>query len=153
MSAPVGNQFWKARSSHGRNPKFASADALWAACEEYFQWVEDHPLMTSELVKFQGAATVAELPKMRAMTEIGLCIFLDIGQSTWADYKDKDGFSEVTTRVSEIIYQQKFEGASADLLNPNIIARELGLKDSTSHEHSGAVQMQPVINLNATKSE
>jgi len=28
-----------------------------------------------------------------------------------------------------VIYRQKFEGASADMLNPNIIARDLGLAD------------------------
>lgn len=141
MAAPKGNQFWLARSSHGRNPKFESADALWEACQEYFQWVEGNPLMTSELVKFQGAATVADLPKMRAMTEIGLCIFLDIGQSTWADYKNKEDFSEVTSRVCEIIYQQKFEGASADLLNANIIARDLGLADKQEHDVSVSVEV------------
>lgn len=33
------------------------------------------------------------------------------------------------TRVEQIIRQQKFEGAAAELLNPNIIARDLGLAD------------------------
>lgn len=141
MAAPKGNQFWLARSSHGRNPKFESPEVLWEACLEYFQWVEDNPLMTSELVKFQGAATVAMLPKMRAMTESGLCNFLDLGQSTWAEYKSKDDFREVTTRVCEIIYQQKFEGASADLLNSNIIARELGLAEKQVHDVSLSVNV------------
>ncbi len=36
-----------------------------------------------------------------------------------------------TTRVDEIIRTQKFQGASADLLNANIIARDLGLADKT----------------------
>lgn len=124
-----GNDFWKARSSHGRKPIFASPDDLWEACTQYFQWVEDNPLMASETVKFQGKATLTDVPKMRAMTEIGLCLFLDIGQSTWADYRNKEDFSEVTTRACNIIYDYKFTGAAADLLNPNIIARDLGLAD------------------------
>jgi hypothetical protein len=33
----------------------------------------------------------------------------------------------ITTRVESLIYEQKFSGAAADLLNANIIARELGL--------------------------
>ena len=37
----------------------------------------------------------------------------------------------------EIIYNQKFTGAAADLLNPNIIARELGLADKQQNEHTG----------------
>nr|WP_261640834.1 DNA-packaging protein [Erwinia mallotivora] len=32
-------------------------------------------------------------------------------------------------RAEQIIYNQKFTGAAADLLNANIIARELGLAD------------------------
>ncbi len=35
----------------------------------------------------------------------------------------------VITRIKETIFTQKFEGASADLLNANIIARDLGLAD------------------------
>ena len=34
--------------------------------------------------------------------------------------------------------EQKFTGAAADLLNANIIARDLGLKDNVSNEHTGA---------------
>jgi len=129
MAAPKGNQFWKARSSHGRNPKFASPEQLWDACEQYFQWVEDNPLMASELVKYQGKAKVKQTPRMRAMTIGGLCIFLDIAESTWDQYRMKDGFSGVTTRAEKIIYAQKFQGAAADLLNANIIARDLALAD------------------------
>lgn len=68
---------------------------------------------------------------MRAMTVSGLCIFLDISQQAWGEYRDRDGFGEVTSRVDEIIRTQKFEGASAGLLNANIIARDLGLADKS----------------------
>jgi len=54
MAAPKGNQFWKTRSSHGRNPIFPTPDALWDAACEYFQWVEDNPLWEDRLVTFQG---------------------------------------------------------------------------------------------------
>lgn len=33
--------------------------------------------------------------------------------------------------AEEIIRRQKFEGAAADLFNPNIIARDLGLADKS----------------------
>jgi len=138
MAAPKGNRFWEARSTHGRKPIFESPDQLWEACCEYFEWVEDNPLMASEAVKFQGKATLTEIPQMRAMTIEGLCIFLDIGRTTWKDYKSKEGFPLVTTRVGEIIYTQKFAGAAADLLNPNIIARDLGLSDKTEQKRTGS---------------
>lgn len=66
---------------------------------------------------------------MRAMTIRGLCLYIGIARSTWQEYCKKDDFSAITTRVEDIIYSQKFEGAAADLLDSNIIARELGLKD------------------------
>ena len=129
MAAPKNNQFWKVRSSHGRKPKFKTPDILWGVCCEYFEWVDKHPLQAAELVKFQGKHKLAKLPKMRAMTILGLCIFLDIATITWSEYREKKGFSYITTRVDEIIRTQKFEGAAAELLNSNIIARDLGLSD------------------------
>ncbi|SMP36850.1 terminase small subunit, partial [Shimia sagamensis] len=49
---------------------------------------------------------------------------------TWREWrKSRKDLSSVMTRVEQIIRQQKFEGAAAELLNPNIIARDLGLAD------------------------
>lgn len=129
MAAPKGNQFWKVRSSHGRKPIFTDPDKLWHACTEYFEWVEANPLKSAELVTFQGQGTLVEVPKMRAMTIGGLCVFLDIDQTTWREYASSKDFSPITGRVNEIIRTQKFEGASGGLLNANIIARDLGLAD------------------------
>lgn len=131
MSAPLGNQFWKVRSSHGRNPIFASPDAMWEAACEYFEWVEANPLYEDKLTSYQGVNTHEPVAKMRAMTIDGLCLFLDIGVQTFHDYKARDDFSEVTARIERVIRSQKFAGAAADLLNANIIARDLGLVDKT----------------------
>ncbi|HDL6959135.1 TPA: DNA-packaging protein [Yersinia enterocolitica] len=134
MAAPKGNRFWEARSSHGRSPKFESPEALWSACTEYFVWIEDNPLYETKAFAFQGTVTQEAIPKMRAMTIIGLCLFLDIDRSTWYALKAKEGFSDITTRAEEVIYNQKFSGAAADLLNANIIARDLGLKEQSQVE-------------------
>lgn len=131
MAAPKGNAFWKERSSHGRNPIFAAPDDLWAAASEYFEWVEANPLWEDRIVSYQGVTTHEPVCKMRAMTISGLCIFLDLGRRTWDEYRANKDFLPVATRIEEIIRTQKFEGASADLLNANIIARDLGLADRT----------------------
>lgn len=133
MGAPPGNQFWRARSSHGRNPIFDNPDQLWASCEEYFEWVENNPLMEDRIISFQGEATHVPVAKMRAMTISGLCIFLDIARKTWDDYQIRKDFIAVCKRVEQIIRDQKFTGAAADLLNANIIARDLGLADRQEH--------------------
>ncbi|QKJ88027.1 DNA-packaging protein [Paramixta manurensis] len=140
MAAPKGNKFWEARSSHGRSPKFESADSLWSACCEYFQWVEEHPLWEMKAFNYQGEVTQEPVAKMRAMTLTGLTLFLDITLETWRMYRQRDDLSEVVTRAEQVIYDQKFSGAAADLLNANIIARDLGLKDSHATEHSGTVE-------------
>lgn len=126
----AGNRFWEARSSAGPNPKFATADDLWVAACEYFEWVELNPLWEDRLVTFQGAAVHEPVAKMRAMTIAGLCIFLDITVVTWNEWKkSRSDLSNVIKKIDEIIYSQKFSGAAADLLNANIIARDLGLAD------------------------
>lgn len=140
--APAGNRFWMLRSSHGRNPIFASPDDLWSACCEYFEWVENNPLWESKAFAYQGTVTQEAIPKMRAMTIEGLCLFLDITRQTWINYRERKDFIEVAEKVENVIRQQKFAGAAADLLNPNIIARDLGLTDKQDLAHSGFI-VQP----------
>ena len=134
MAAPQGNQFWKLRSKHGRDKLFEAPDLLWDAACEYFEWCEDNPLIE---VDFKGKdADRVELPKMRAFTLHGLCLYLDVNTKYFNDFRDAkhDGFSEVLTRIIEVIYHQKFTGAAAGFLNPSIIARDLGLADKKEIE-------------------
>ena len=136
MAAPPGNQFWKARTKHGRDRLFASSEALWEACCEYFEWVESHPLWETKLFSYQGEISEGVIPKMRAMTIDGLCLFLDITYETWRTWRNENGFSEVVSRAERVIRDQKFSGAAAELLNANIIARDLGLSsDKSEHDH------------------
>lgn len=143
MPAPKGNQFWKARSSHGRNPIFPNPEALETACEEYFDWVEDNPLWEDKVTSFQGVNTHEPVAKMRAMTLDGLHLFLDIHHDTWAEWRKHKDFSAVCTRVEKAIRSQKFAGAAADLLNANIIARDLGLAERQEHtgKDGGAIEV------------
>ena len=124
-----GNQHWLARSTYGSNPKY-TPDTLWDACLQYFQWVEDNPLFEEKVFHTAGIITRTNVAHIRAMTIGGLCLFLDIAQKTWFEYAKKPAYGNVITQATEIIRKQKFEGASADLLNPNIIARDLGLRDN-----------------------
>ena len=132
-----GNRFWLARSSHGAKPKFANPDDLWGACAEYFEWVAQNPLLEAKAYAFQGVITQDPLPKMRAMSIGAMCLFIDVTHDTWIEWrKTRPDLSEVIARVEAIIFAQKFEGASADLLNASIIARDLGLVDKKDHQSS-----------------
>jgi hypothetical protein len=156
MAAPKGNRFWEARSSHGRNPIFSSPEVLWEACLEYFKWVEDNPLYEEKAFCFQGVVTTHQSPKMRAMTLSALCLFLDITDQTWINYRNKEDFLEVTRKADKFIYDQKFSGASADMLNANIIARDLGLKEKSIQEQSGpdggAIKHEWILNVRKAKA-
>ncbi|TJV21078.1 MAG: DNA-packaging protein [Mesorhizobium sp.] len=154
MPAPAGNQFWKARSSHGRSPIFIDPEKLWTACCEYFEWVDAHPLYEAKPFAYQGEVKIENVAKMRAMTISGLCIFLDIGRVTWAEYTKREDFQYITSQVEEIIRTQKFEGASADLLNANIIARELGLADKSelTGKDGEPLPLVPVVNVTVRSS-
>jgi len=127
---PKGNNYWQFRNKHGRDHKY-TPDALWKEAEEYFQWVEDNPLWEQKGFAFQGVVTKENFPKMRAMTITAFQLFADICPKTWINYKGNNDFLQVTTRIEKHIRSQKFEGAAAELLNPNIIARDLGLKEKS----------------------
>jgi hypothetical protein len=140
MAAPKGNQFWKiAGDRTGRPLIFKTPEDLWSACCAYFEWVDKHPLKEAKPFSYEGKITIARVDKMRAMTIGGLCLFLGITRTTWKEYGDREDFSAIVTRAEEIIRTQKFEGAAAELLNPNIIARDLGLADKS--EHTGGVNV------------
>lgn len=146
MAAPKGNRFWEARAKHGRDKIFESEDILWESACEYFAWVEDNPLWESKVTQYQGDPIDMIIPKMRAMTVEGLCLFLDISTQTWRDYCKRDDFIGVTSKIEGVMKSQKFSGAAADLLNANIIARDLGLKDVTDHTSSDG-SMSPKANV------
>jgi hypothetical protein len=134
----IGNQFWKLRSKHGRDRLFATPDLLWDAACEYFDWCENNPIMETD---FRGKdAYEVQIPKKRPFTLHGLCIYLDCHTTYFNDFensiKGKDdeislGFSKVIRTIKEVIYNQKFTGAAIGIFNANIIARDLGLKDSS----------------------
>ena len=136
MAAPKGNQFWKLRSKHGRDTLFKSATLLWDEACKYFEWCDNNPLIE---VDFRGKEIKeVALPKMRAYTMEGLCLYLGVNRTYFNDFRsklknekhaDNQDFSDIITRICDVIYTQKFTGAAAGFLNANIIARDLGLKD------------------------
>lgn len=137
MAAPKNNQFWKLRSKHGRDKLFATPELMWEAACEYFQWCVDNPLERAEVIKSGNkAGSMFKVPVLRAFSMEGLCNYLDCGSEYFRQFKrnlkpkDKD-FSRVITRIEEVVSCQQYEGAAANLLNANIVARKLGLTDKT----------------------
>ena len=143
MGAPKGNEYWKLRSKDGRDKIFETPEDLANACNEYFEFVQNNPLYEAQIAKYKDYAELVQVPKMRAMTIQGLCNFIDISVKGFELYETRKDFIPITTRVRQIIYNQKFEGAAGGFLNPNIIARDLGLQDKQQTEHTGEIIVKP----------
>lgn len=143
------NQFWKARSRHGRLPKFPEGEEgarmLLEACEDYFQWCEDNPLKEDKVFAYEGATYHDEAAKLRAFTLNGLTLFIDVSDQTWINWRtNRPDLLEVITWAEKTIKDQKFTAASAGLLNANIISRDLGLADKTEISGPGGGPVQSI---------
>ena len=127
MAPPKGNQYW--RLAHNfKKPRCYQPDELLDKAVEYAQWCEKNPLKEEKVF---GTGVRMSVNKMRAMTIQGFCLFANMDVTTFYEYEKQDAYSNIITRIRAIFYSQKLEGAAADLLNPNIIARELGLSEKT----------------------
>lgn len=125
MSAPIGNVYYQLAKGFVK-PKSYQPEELLDKAIEYFEWNENNPLKEQ---KAFGNGSIVELDKMRAMSVSAFCNYACIDRSTFENYEKDEAYFRICKRIKEIIYQQKFEGAAADLLNPSIIAREIGLAD------------------------
>lgn len=131
MPAPKGNEYYLLRSKDGRDTEY-SPESLLEVANQYFQWVLDNPLMEEQIVKYKDNYERVSLPKMRPFTIQGLCNFAEIAEKTFWNYEQREEFLQVTSRIRSIIENHQFEGAASGFLNPNIIARKLGLADNSN---------------------
>lgn len=149
--APLGNQFWKLRSKHGRNKLFESPELLWEACVEYFEHTDKRKWIKKDWVGKDGFEVDRETETPYTLS--GLCLYLDASREWWNKFKDackerKDtDFLQVITRVEEIMHTQKFEGAAVGAFNANIISRELGLIDQKKIENSGEINLKQITGI------
>ena len=125
MAAPKGNEYWKLRKTFESEKKYTPKQ-VFRKCIEYLTWCEKHPLKEEQVFGTGKRMTVS---KMRAPSLFGFFSFTPINKKTFESYEKNEAYLPIITRVRELIYVAKFEGAAAGLLNANIIARELGLPE------------------------
>lgn len=130
MGAPIGNEYYLLRSKDGRDTIY-TPDSLLEKANEYFNWCLDNPLKEEQIVKFKESYEKVDVNKMRPFSLQGFCNFAEIVINTFKNYEETKEFLTVTTRIRGIIENQQFEGAAGGFLNPNIIARKLGLIDKS----------------------
>ena len=142
MGAPINNQFWKLRAKHGRDRIFETPEMLWDSCMQYLEATSKRKWVKKDWVGKDAEPVNRETDTPFTLT--GLYVFLDIDRKTWDLYRDREDFIPIITRVEQIIYTQKFEGAAVGAFNPNIIARDLGLKDHSDITTDGE-SIKPAI--------
>lgn len=122
---------WKL-ANYGRPRIINTPEELGEKAKEYFEWVDNNPILEPKLVNEHGFSVEKDLQKLRPMTVSGLCVFLGIARTTWYDWsKSTHDFSNIISIINEIMTEQKFSGATAGVFNANIIARDLGLVDKS----------------------
>lgn len=139
----LGNQFWTFRTKHGSDKIFSDPVLLWEECAEYFQYCQSNPLLEDKVFHNAGEITRTTVSHIRAMTIKGLCFYLKITDPTWQRYKKDKDLCLVIHEAEQVIYDQKFSGAAADMLNANIIARDLKLVDKKETDTNMTVTISP----------
>lgn len=129
MAAITGNEWWRSRSKHGRDKLFATPELLWGAAVEYFEATDKRKWVKNDWVGKD--AKEVERESQTPYTLSGMCLYFDCSREWWNKFKNekREDFLQVVTRIDQIIYTQKFEGATVGAFNANIIARDLGLAD------------------------
>jgi hypothetical protein len=122
---------WALREFDDAKPRLYYPHELLEKFIEYNEWVENNPL--KEGILHQKSGELIDVPKMRAMTVKGFCLYAGIAQNTFYSYAKQPEYKVIIQAIEDAIYVQKFEGASAGLLNTNIIIRDLGLTDIVKH--------------------
>lgn len=115
------------------------------AVVDYFKWCEEHPLLEEQVFQYKGCIVRADKGKMRPFTKQGLATYLGIPVSRLDGYKKRGGeWAETVEIIEQVMYDQKFSGAAAGLLNAGIITRDLGLTDKQETTLAGAAGGEPI---------
>lgn len=147
-----GHQPWYSIVKNPTGPMPAyTPDTLWAKFIDYMEWNEKNPLMEAEAravsngMNMGSDIEIISIPKMRAMTIRGFCMYAGVVFDTFMKWRRGDlqqgNLKYVCEVISDIIHTQKFEGAAAGLLNALIISRDLGLVDKTLNENITATSV------------
>jgi len=87
-------------------------------------------------------------PQPRIPTIGQLCVFIGVTPTQWDEWKSNEDFGPVVESVNQMINDAKLAGAAAGLLNPSIIAKDLGLVDKHDHSSSdGSLTPPPAVDF------
>lgn len=133
MAANTGNSWWRLAGRQVRfDRRFNTPEELVEAVCDYFNWLHENPLEEEKLFAHQGETYKDTIQKPRPPTLQGLCAHIGITRTTWGRWRRKDDnviLHDAVWWAEDTMHAMKFEGASAGLMNPSLIIRDLGLSD------------------------
>jgi len=106
MPAPKGNRFWTLRTDLTETGKKLTPTQILEGAQEYINRCVTEPLLEQD---FKGKDIIeVHINKMRAMTLEGLFFHLDISNATWSDWKKDSKYSNIITRVENLMFSYNF---------------------------------------------
>lgn len=135
------------RYKPGKPAKYPTPEALWKIFVKYVDFYKTHPLYKHEAKVVDKAIEISKTPKMRLLAVSSFCMYANISSETFRRHRTgehgSNEFIDVCNQIVEHIQNSRHEGASADLLNANYVARLNGLADNVNNVNFNSVQMTP----------
>jgi hypothetical protein len=156
MGAPVNNDFWKLRSTHGAPIKY-SAEELITIWNNFLDEISEEGFDRPELIK--SGEKAGETGTVKLKMPITMKLFsakTGIDENTIKSYCnadndkiDKDLFI-IATRICQLIESYIDSGCLTGVLNPAYGAKLRGLSDKQEINHTGESQS---VNINIDGSK
>lgn len=127
---------------------FENPEATLEAICDYFRWCDAEQHQSEQIELYRGEFKRGKINHMRAYTKQGCCAFIGVSARTWDKWLEggietgPDGSTRSIAKIdiiekvqsilewaTSVMYEQKFTGAAAGLLNASVIIRELKLSD------------------------
>ena len=120
----------------GLHKTIESPEKLLEYFNQYKKNEEENRLFKIEYVGREGTRVDTPLHYPLTMEGFKTWLFMNSIIADLSDYvKNKDNryddFAPIITHIKNFIFAHNFKGASVQLLNPNLIARQLGIKDQS----------------------
>lgn len=139
MAAPKGNRYG-VDSGNFFKPKSYTPEEWKEVFLKYLDHRQNKVWKKNEAIKGGDlAGQIIGVPSNLPLTIESFCIFADVSLQTFYNYEKGEKYKEyfeITARIRQVIESDQLEGSIVGAYNPNIIARKLGLSETTKNENT-----------------
>lgn len=129
-----GNQYWKQRENHGRQPLF-SAEELKQACQNYLDKIRSIEYQTGFEFTRDGCTYVLNVPQKRPMNLSELYEELDISARSWHRWRtERDDLKPVINWIENEIFLYNLAGVKTNQFSPLLLNNAFYIKRLLKYE-------------------